>query len=1019
MLQAGFDFPMPDVEDQGEPKSKTRNPEPDAPRFLGSYELLEEIGRGGMGIVYVAEQKEPVRRRVAIKIIKLGMDTREVIARFEAERQALALMDHPNIARIFEAGATETGRPYFVMELVRGVKITDYCDQHKLSTGERLTLFVQVCRAVQHAHQKGIIHRDIKPSNILVTLQDGMPVPKVIDFGVAKATGPSLTEKTVFTAFEQIIGTPAYMSPEQTELGGLDIDTRSDIYSLGVLLYELLTGRTPFDSEELLRAGLDAMRRKIREEEPPRPSTRLTSLTNEELTNVARRRQAEPPKLISLVRGDLDWIVMKALEKERSRRYETTNGLATDVQRYLSDEAIVARPAGKVYRFQKLVRRNKLAFAAAGAVAAALIIGTAISVWQAARAVRAGNEAKANEQKAHHITSFLTNMFESIDPAVAKQREITVREVLDEAGRTVATAFSNEPASELIMRRTLLDIYIKLGRDDQALPHAEAALLLAKSAGRNKDDAEVAAALNDVAGCLNALGRSAEALPGYEEALAMYQRLYRGDHSDVVASLNYVAFCLDALGRSADALPKLEAALAMSQRLHKGDDQDVAESLNNLASCLVSLGRPGDALPKYQAALDMRQRIYKDDNPSTVTSLDNVATCLDALGRGSEALTNYEKALAMAQRLYKGDHPYLATSLNNVAACLLDMGRPADAMPKYEAALAMRQRIFQGDHHYVATSLNNLGLCLKALGRLPEALPKFEAGLAMFQRLYQGDHPLVATSLDNLAICLEALANSDDALPKYQQALEMRQRIYKADHPSVTRSLTRFGSCLNDLGRSAEALPRLEAALAMSQRLYHGDHPETGRSSYNLAACLSSLGRSDEAVQKYSEAIAMFQRLAAAQPANTAFQANLAVAHEKMGDLLANQINAAEAKQHYQKGLKITEAILGTNASPQVSQLHLSLRAKLGLEQPELAILAVAPRSLARQLGLRPGDVLVSYAGQPIATVDQLNSLSGSIKGNEIEFEIRRDTEPLKFNVKEGSLGIRCEYRSVAKKADP
>jgi eukaryotic-like serine/threonine-protein kinase len=360
--------------------------------LIGRYKLRERLGEGGCGVVYLAEQEEPVRREVALKVVKLGMDTESVIARFEAERQALALMDHPNIAKVLDAGASEEGRPFFVMELVRGVKITDYCDRNQLRTRERLVLFVQVCQAIQHAHQKGVIHRDIKPSNILVSVNDGVAVPKVIDFGIAKATQGRLTDHTYFTAFQQFIGTPAYMSPEQAVMTSLDIDTRSDIYSLGVLLYELLTGRTPFDTQDLMKAGLDEMRRTIQEKEPLRPSTRLSRMADADLTTVANRRQTNAPKLIHSLQGDLDWIVMKALEKDRSRRYETAIGIARDVQRFLAEEPVLARPPSKVYLFRKLVQRNKLAFAAAVAVALTLLLGAAVSVWQAARAIRAERE---------------------------------------------------------------------------------------------------------------------------------------------------------------------------------------------------------------------------------------------------------------------------------------------------------------------------------------------------------------------------------------------------------------------------------------------------------------------------------------------------------------------------------------------------------------------------------------------------------------------------------------------------
>ncbi len=366
---------------------------------IGRYKLLQKIGEGGCGVVYLSEQEEPVRRRVALKIIKLGMETKSVIARFEAERQALALMDHPNIARVFDAGATERGSPYFVMELVRGVRITEFCDQNRLDTRQRLGLFIQICHAIQHAHQKGIIHGDIKPSNIMVARHDGVPVPKVIDFGIATATEARLTDEPLFTVYVQLIGTPTYMSPEQTEMSGLGIDTRSDIYSLGVLLYEMLTSKTPFDAKELLEFGIDGMRRILWEREPPRPSARVAALAPEELARMAACRQTESGRLVAAIRGDLDWIVMRALEKDRARRYETANGLAMDLQRYLDFEPVTARPPSRLYRLKKLVRRNRVVFAAGGAGALALVVGLGISTWLFVKEREARHRAVAAEQQ--------------------------------------------------------------------------------------------------------------------------------------------------------------------------------------------------------------------------------------------------------------------------------------------------------------------------------------------------------------------------------------------------------------------------------------------------------------------------------------------------------------------------------------------------------------------------------------------------------------------------------------------
>ena len=387
---------------------------------IGPYKLLQKLGEGGYGVVYMAEQEQPIRRRVALKIIKLGMDTKNVIARFEAERQALALMDHPNIARVLDAGATETGRPYFVMELVYGVKITDYCDQNRVSMRERLELFIQVCNAVQHAHQKGIIHRDLKPSNIMVTMHDGVPGPKVIDFGIAKATEQRLTDKTLFTSYAQLMGTPAYMSPEQMELSGLNLDTRSDIYSLGVLLYELLTGLTPFDTSDLLKLGVEELRRTICERDPLSPSAKVKTLNEEDLTKTARSRQVEAPRLVSQLHGDLDWIVLKCLEKDRTRRYATAHELSMDVDRYLNEEAVLARPPSQWYRLRKLARRNRMVFLSGAVAVAALVLGTIVSTLLLFSEARLRRQAETRERASYVAVLVTQRRFEDADKLLAQ-----------------------------------------------------------------------------------------------------------------------------------------------------------------------------------------------------------------------------------------------------------------------------------------------------------------------------------------------------------------------------------------------------------------------------------------------------------------------------------------------------------------------------------------------------------------------------------------------------------------------
>jgi len=606
---------------------------------IGRYKLLEKIGEGGMGVVYMAEQREPVVRKVALKIIKLGMDTRQVVARFEAERQALALMDHPNIARVLDGGVTEGGRPYFVMDLVQGVPITQFCDDRNLSTRARLDLFLEVCSAVQHAHQKGLIHRDLKPTNILVTLHGDKPVPKVIDFGVAKATQQRLTDKTLFTQFQHFIGTPAYMSPEQAGLSGLDIDTRSDIYGLGVLLYELLTGKTPFDASELLKASLDEMRRTILEKEPLRPSTRLNALKREELTTTAKRRQTESPKLIQQLRGDLDWIVMKCLEKDRARRYETANGLAMDLQRHLKNEPVVARPPSAMYRVEKAVRRHKLAFTAAGIVTLALVAALVVSSWSLAQEKQARIRAVAAEAKSRQVARFLEDMLQGSGPSMSLGRDATMlREILDKTRDRVGKDLKDQPEVQAELLSVISRTYRDLGEYDQAERAAREGLRLRRSCF-GETNYWVAVSLRDVTRAIMGRGvgdtwstfeKAVEGESLLREALAIWKQLGVTESKETAEATTLLAWALRTQGytllnptKLTDAESASREALLMRRRLFGDNDPQTAHSLATLAVVLLDQakltdqGKLTEAEDKLREALAI-QRNHPDGGVSEV-----------------------------------------------------------------------------------------------------------------------------------------------------------------------------------------------------------------------------------------------------------------------------------------------------------------------------------------------------------------------------------------------------------------
>jgi eukaryotic-like serine/threonine-protein kinase len=752
---------------------------------LGYYKLLERIGEGGCGVVYVADQSKPVRRRVALKVIKLGMDTKAVVARFEAERQALAMMDHPNIAKVLDAGATEKGRPYFVMELVRGVRITDYCDQNNLATKDRLDLFMKVCQAIQHAHQKGIIHRDIKPSNILVTLHDGVPVPKVIDFGIAKATEGRLTDATVYTQLNQFIGTPAYMSPEQAEMSGLDIDTRSDIYSLGVLLYELLVGTTPFDAKELMSQGIDAMRKTIREKEPIRPSTKIGTLTGEELTTTAKRRSIETSKLARVLRGDLDWIVMKCLEKDRTRRYETANGLAADLKRHLNNEPVLACPPSSAYRFQKSFRRNKLAFAAATAVFVALCLGIVATTLQSLRATRAEkttkeakDDAVAREAETKAVLEFVENHVLAAARPEGQQgglgRDVTMRKAIEAAAQYIKEGFTNQPLIEARLRLTLGKSFYFLGDAQRSAEQEEAARAIYTRL-RGPDDPDTLLAMHNLASSYDMLGRFDEALKLREETLARRRAKLGSDNTDTIASMNNLGLSYGNVGRFADALKLREETLARFKAVEGKDHPDTLMAMNNLANAYFSLDRYDDALKLREEALVLYKAKVGPDHPDTLRAMGNLATSLDFAGRHDEALRLREETLALRRAKLGPDHYSTLVSMSALGDSYESLGRHADALKIYEETLAMRKAKLGPDHPDTLQSMKNVADSYATLKRHAEALKLRQETYALRKAKLGADHPDTLVSMEAIAESLAALGHDDEALAMIDECLRLTE----------------------------------------------------------------------------------------------------------------------------------------------------------------------------------------------------------------------------------------------------
>jgi eukaryotic-like serine/threonine-protein kinase len=763
--------------------------------IIGPYKLLQLIGEGGFGVVYMAEQEAPVRRMVALKIIKPGMDTAQVIARFESERQALALMDHPNIAKVLDAGATESGRPYFVMELVKGITITEFCDRNHMPSQARLKLFIDVCRAIQHAHQKSIIHRDIKPSNVMVTLHDGVPVVKVIDFGVAKATAQKLTARTLFTAYGQMIGTPVYMSPEQAEMSGLDIDTRSDVYSLGVLLYELLTGTTPLDVQRLFAAGYAEMQRLIREEEAIRPSTRLSSL-GEKATVLAGNRGTDPKTLAQLLASDLDWIVMKALEKDRNRRYDAPSGLAEDIQRYLQNDAILARPPSAIYRLRKFASRHRVAVLAAFAITGALLLGIVAATWQAVRALRAEAkvqaaivhserslfEALAAKERVDAVNKFLaTDLLGQANIGnqpfigqdggrIDRNRNVTVGELLDRTAKIIDKRFANQPLIEAAIRLTLGETYMELGRLSEAQANIERSLAL-RTAELGPDDPDTLTSKNALAFLSLEEGQQTRADRLSDETLAARTARLGPDHLDTLTSKLTRALVLPGNGKAEQAITLLrEVVAARSAKLGPAHPDTLDAKFR-----LAGHSQLKDRKPLLYDVLDAQIAALGDDHPRTLLTKLSLAMVCEATRDQAQAEKFYRELVETCSAKLGSDHPLAQQSIYFLAHLYIAQGEFAKAEPLIRMGAASRQG----------------------------------------SRI---DHPMTLWFLRQLIVSHQRKGERDQAEPLLRELAERWKKHAGADSSQYALVLSELGSSLLAREDCAEATRILRAALSIEQK---------------------------------------------------------------------------------------------------------------------------------------------------------------------------------------------------------
>ncbi len=737
---------------------------------IGPYKLTSVLGEGGMGIVYLAEQPR-LERQVALKLIRLGMDTRQVVARFESERQALAKMNHPNVAQVIDAGATDSGRPFFVMEYIDGLPITEFCDKQCLNTEERLRLFLDVCAGVQHAHQKGIVHRDLKPTNVLVAQEDGKPTPKIIDFGIAKATAQRATEETLFTQIGMLIGTPEYMSPEQAGLSERDIDTRTDVYSLGVLLFELLVGALPFDAKELRRAGYDEIRRRIMQDEPTRPSARLTTL-NANVEDLAAKRRTDARSLVRLLRGDLDWITMRAMEKMPDRRYSSPSELAADVLRHMRHEPVTAGPPSAAYRVEKFVRRHTFGVGAATAILLSLLIGFATATYAFLQAREAKALAQAEARTSEEVADFLAGLFNMSAPSEREVNSVTAREVLDRGVEKIRDELDNEPEVQSRLMAEMGKVYAQLGLLEDAETLFEQALEIRRSL-ETTTPRQLSETLSGLAGVKNLAGRHEEALAIYDEAIVYAEQ--EDDARWLAILYRSIGGIHDTLANNAESLAALQTARDRLETAGYSNDPEMARVLRNTGMAYWSTQDFDAARRAYEEALKVYDRSLDPGHPEVSYVVNSLAILNYNLGDFEAARPMFERELANLEHTLGREHRNTASVMNNLGFLLIEMGLYDEARPKIEESLKIRMNVLGEEHEEVATSFCNLGRLQEAENNHEAAFHSFGRCIEIRENVLGNDHPYIAGALERKASLARHLGLEDDAAKMEQRAAAIRE----------------------------------------------------------------------------------------------------------------------------------------------------------------------------------------------------------------------------------------------------